>query len=31
MVRNVKSFDLLVLEHALKALLRPHEASFWLY
>jgi hypothetical protein len=30
-VRNVKSFDLLVVEHALKAILRPHEASFWLY
>jgi hypothetical protein len=30
-VRNVKSFDLLVVEHALKAVLRPHEASFWLY
>ena len=30
-VRNVKSFDLLVVEHALQALLRPHEAPFWLY
>jgi hypothetical protein len=30
-VRNVKSFDLLVVEHALKAVLRPYEASFWLY
>jgi hypothetical protein len=30
-VRNVKSFDLLVVEHALKAVLRPHEAPFWLY
>lgn len=30
-VRNVKSFDLLVVEHALKALLRSGEASFWLY
>jgi hypothetical protein len=30
-VRNVKSFDLLVVEHALKALRRPYEASFWLY
>ena len=30
-VRNVKSFDLLVVEHGLKALLRSHEASFWLY
>ena len=30
-VRNIKSFDLLVVEHALKAVLRPHEASFWLY
>jgi hypothetical protein len=30
-VRNVKSFDLLVVEHALKAILRSYEASFWLY
>jgi hypothetical protein len=30
-VRNVKSFDLLVVEHALKAVLRHYEASFWLY
>jgi hypothetical protein len=30
-VRNVKSFDLLVVEHALKAVLRPYESSFWLY
>jgi hypothetical protein len=30
-VRNVKSFDLLVVEHALRAILRPHEASYWLY
>ena len=30
-VRNVKSFDLLVVEHALKAVLRGDEASFWLY
>jgi hypothetical protein len=30
-VRNVKSFDLLVVEHALKAVLRSDEASFWLY
>jgi hypothetical protein len=30
-VRNVKSFDLLVVEHALKAVLRPSEASIWLY
>ena len=31
MVRNVKSFDLIVVEHALKAVLRPDEAPFWLY
>ncbi len=30
-VRNVQSFDLLVVEHALRALLRPHEATYWLY
>jgi hypothetical protein len=30
-VRNVQSFDLLVVEQALKAVLRPSEASFWLY
>ncbi len=30
-VRNVKSFDLLVVEHALKAVLRSDEATFWLY
>jgi hypothetical protein len=30
-VRNVKSFDLLVVEHALKAVLRPYEAPYWLY
>jgi hypothetical protein len=30
-VRNVKSFDLLVVEHALKAVLTSDEASFWLY
>jgi hypothetical protein len=30
-VRNVKSFDLLVVEHALKAVLRGDEATFWLY
>jgi hypothetical protein len=23
--------DLIVVEHALKAVLRPYEASFWLY
>jgi hypothetical protein len=31
MVRNVKSFDLLVVEHTLRAVLRPYEAPFWLY
>ena len=31
MVRNVKSFDLIVVEHALKAVLRPEEATYWLY
>jgi hypothetical protein len=30
-VRNIKSFDLVTVEHALKAVLRPHEATFWLY
>jgi hypothetical protein len=30
-VQNVKSFDLLVVEHALKAVLRPYEASYWIY
>jgi hypothetical protein len=31
LLRKVKSFDLLVVEHALKAVLRPHEAPYWLY
>jgi hypothetical protein len=31
MVRTVKSFDLIVAEDALKAVLRPSEAPFWLY
>jgi hypothetical protein len=31
MVRNVKSFDLLVVEHAVKAVLRPSEGPHWLY
>jgi hypothetical protein len=31
MVRNVKSFDLIAVEDALKAVLRPSEAPFWLY
>ena len=30
-VRIIKSFDLVTVEHALKAVLRPHEAPFWLY
>ena len=30
-VRNVKSFDLLVVEHALKAVVRPYDAPYWLY
>jgi len=30
-VRNVESFDLLVVEHALNAVLGDYEASFWLY
>ena len=30
-VRNAKSFDFLVVEHALKAMLKSDEASFWLY
>jgi hypothetical protein len=31
LLRNVKSFDLLVVECALKAVLRPYEAPYWLY
>src|SRR5262249_24564172 len=31
MVRNVKSLDLLVVEHAVKAGLRPYETPHWLY
>jgi hypothetical protein len=30
-VRNIKSFDLLTAEHALKAVLKPDEAPYWLY
>jgi hypothetical protein len=30
-VRNVKSFDLLTVEHALRGVLRPDEAPYWLY
>jgi hypothetical protein len=30
-VRNVKSFDLLTVEHALRSVLRPDEAPYWLY
>jgi hypothetical protein len=31
MVRNVQSFDLLVVEHVVKAVLRPFETPYWLY
>jgi len=31
LLRKVKSFDLLVVEHALKAVIRPYEAPYWLY
>ncbi len=31
LLRKVKSFDLLVVEHALKAVIRPSEAPYWLY
>ncbi|MBV8608302.1 MAG: hypothetical protein JO034_12685 [Singulisphaera sp.] len=31
MVRLVKSMDLIVVEHCLRAVLRSYEASFWLY
>jgi hypothetical protein len=30
-VRNIKSFDLVTVEHALKGVLKPFEASYWLY
>jgi hypothetical protein len=30
-LEDIKSFDLVTVEHALKAVLRPHEAPFWLY
>ncbi len=30
-VRNIRSFDLVTVEHAVKAVLRPYEAPFWLY
>jgi hypothetical protein len=30
-VRNIESFDLVTVEHALQAILRPDEAPFWLY
>jgi len=30
-VRNIKSSDLVTVEHALKSVLRPHEAPYWLY
>lgn len=30
-VRIIKSMDLLVVEHAMRAVLRPSEAAFWLY
>jgi hypothetical protein len=30
-VRNIKSFDLVTVEHTLKAVVRPHEVTFWLY
>lgn len=30
-VRNIKSWELLVIEKALQVVLRPHEAPFWSY
>ena len=30
-VRNVKSWDLLIVEHALRSIHRIHEAPYWLY
>jgi hypothetical protein len=30
-VRNIKSWDLLIVEEALKSIVRPHEAQHWLY
>ena len=31
MVRNIKSWDLLIVENTLRSILRPHEAPYWLY
>ena len=30
-VRNIKSWDLLIVEEALTSIVRPHEAQHWLY
>jgi hypothetical protein len=30
-VRNIKSWDLLIVENTLRSILRPHEAPYWLY
>jgi len=30
-VRNIKSWDLLIVEEALESIVRPHEAQHWLY
>ena len=31
MVRNIKSWDLLIVEKALRTILRTDEAPYWLY
>ena len=31
MVRNIKCWDLLVVEKALHGFMRPEEAKYWLY
>jgi hypothetical protein len=30
-VRNIRNFDLLIVEEALRSIVRPHEAQHWLY
>jgi hypothetical protein len=30
-VRNIKNWDLLIVEEALRSIVRPHEAQHWLY
>ncbi len=31
MVRNIKSWDLLIIEKCLRTILKPEEAKYWLY